>query len=992
MATTNFITFEFEEAEKQALESSSIQRPPHKQRVPRNGAKSDVAKPNQNEPSTSKLIPQYKAKRRKQLQLKKKIGATANNQAVDQQNGSSIHGSVSPPLDVTEPEQDFLLNNDTDFSGDLYRSSSPILVKVPSVSAQGMVLDTVLDSPSIRAVRAQESREANPFTTEQSDFEANFSWLQQKSGSESVRAKVHEMEVFKSITIREQFLLQLRRLVWTINESYNRLQYLVRQRCRLRKESKSDQLKLRQKLTYLQKDLSILLVQIRNVSIQTTDHILRWRDCLVEDDAANMQSAPKFHTFKWQDQNYLIKMRHDLLWLRDHESVSCWIGFSLDDNPMLILPEGLDVKAMVLAQKEKLLEERAEQHRLEIEEQHRQFVLQIRQRMANANISQPGASERKVGKQSESQENDQKDISPPEDAKEGVDTNGRVDTNGKVNTKVEEGDETATYDEDHGSESDEDEDEEEVVDGLLMTMALPDVQLIQPLSAAELARAQEATERLSKEMALEDQWKKRELDEQKRLARQYDPFAEIIRTGGIQETFDSMIRRRSTESQAKIDILRERQQNQDRASVIPSAQPSAGQEDASKDDEAQVGTTFITATKDVPVPRSGKQHCLRVDKRKMRVQMARRGSNGGGGCTFIRQQKTASVNGVVLSYKPRRRTSLEDQINEERVRVSAATEIQKLYRGHQGRQVVQIEQRERREIAITRMQRMYRGHQARAIVRCEKAMVHARRVEIGAAVSIQATYRGHVGRHEAHLERAYQETKDAENLRRIGYERRRFKEKRDLEQAELRARRRAREQLEMKLGGAATTIQTSFRRHRCEQASEVMRAERRVAAATLIQSSARASSARSQVNQVRWEKQREHAALSVQTTFRMYAGKKAVTNRRLEIIAALRSDAENAGIAATETAQVAQQIAYQANVEAEEAAAAYTLLPPVKHTSNINPARLEKKKPLQLKKSERLPNITGTPHHEGKARKGEKMRKSSKQELRMKQGLLDANF
>jgi len=212
--------------------------------------------------------------------------------------------------------------------------------------------------------------------------------------------------------------------------------------------------------------------------------------------------------------------------------------------------------------------------------------------------------------------------------------------------------------------------------------------------------------------------------------------------------------------------------------------------------------------------------------------------------------------------------------------------------------------------------------------------------EVQAVMMIQASYRGHIGRREARLEMLYrfghdedqEKGADSLELRALGEQRRRMKERRDLEQAQNLARHTARDEIAREQRLAAMQIQDRYREH--AHVKEVQAHDLEVnmsMGATKIQSVNRGRVARRHREALQEGRNQEHAAVHIQATFRMHQSAGKVEELSAQKLA-LRSDAENAGLAANKSAAAAGMTALRAHeqaIQVEEEFSQNVKLPPV---------------------------------------------------------------
>merc|ERR1711865_739190 len=202
-----------------------------------------------------------------------------------------------------------------------------------------------------------------------------------------------------------------------------------------------------------------------------------------------------------------------------------------------------------------------------------------------------------------------------------------------------------------------------------------------------------------------------------------------------------------------------------------------------------------------------------------------------------------------------------------------------------------------REKAATSMQSVFRGHHARVVSRVEREVAELETEEVQAVMMIQASYRGHIGRREARLEMLY----------RFGHDEDQEKGADSLELRALREHAHVKEvqahDLEVNMSMGATKIQSVNRGRVARRHREALQEGR---------------------NQ-------EHAAVHIQATFRMHQSAGKVEELSAQKLA-LRSDAENAGLAANKSAAAAGMTALRAHeqaIQVEEEFSQNVKLPPV---------------------------------------------------------------
>jgi hypothetical protein len=319
-------------------------------------------------------------------------------------------------------------------------AGASLLVKVPSVSTQGLVLDSILATPaSAKVAREDAAATAGGAKAaaggggagEEDGGRAPFAKGAGRQGSvgRPVGAPDEELQCVLLITAREQLMQRLRRLSGTVEASCDELQALELQhkavRCTAAVEG--DRRRLLTRLEHLQGDLRQLLREMRNASVGVLQAVRAWRAQLNRRDRKAMRSSPALHRFLWEGSCYLHRMQGDLGWLDLSDAISSWLGFGVGAENPLLLPPGvvdampalgsvvgdddddggvgggrvaaalaaagpaLDVLATFEGQRAQLLKERADERAAQQAELDRQRVLQMRQSMAQ------GRSVRNVG-------------------------------------------------------------------------------------------------------------------------------------------------------------------------------------------------------------------------------------------------------------------------------------------------------------------------------------------------------------------------------------------------------------------------------------------------------------------------------------------------------------------------------------------------------------------------------------------------------------------
>ena len=167
------------------------------------------------------------------------------------------------------------------------------------------------------------------------------------------------MDALKHVTIREQYVKRLRRLVWTTSQNFERLQFLLQQKPRYRNQAVSlvDQEKLLLRIQELQKQMVTLFRNIRDVTCDVVHGITAWRKALHKEDFRNLKSEPKLHCFYFNEQNYLQKLTKDLDWLDSCPFMADWFGFELKGNCMIIPPLNFDARKVLMERRAVLIEQ-----------------------------------------------------------------------------------------------------------------------------------------------------------------------------------------------------------------------------------------------------------------------------------------------------------------------------------------------------------------------------------------------------------------------------------------------------------------------------------------------------------------------------------------------------------------------------------------------------------------------------------------------------------
>jgi hypothetical protein len=838
------------------------------------------------------------------------------------------------------------------------------LVQVPSVSAQGLVLDGLLDSPSAQAVHGAFAQACAEYEDQlglqnslpaEEEMEQSLVTAQEieLSNGESggVQSTLHRIDVLKSVTLREQYLDGLKRVIWSIMQTYERLQILVRGRRKEREESAPEQEKLLKKLKMFHKQLAVTIKNLRKVSCDTLRAIKQWRILCQKELRKNMQSVEELHCFFYEGENYVKKMMTDLNWIDDNGPVAMWVGFKVEGNPMLMPPDYLDVRSGMEHKKNLLMLERAEERRKRTEEEHKQMVLQMRMKMAQTEPSavlQEAAAAATI-------KADAVGSGSARDAEEGQD--------------------------DEEEAADDDDDDEAVVDGMLMMMALPDTQLVEQLAPHEGAAAYETAAELVEEVAVQQAWIVQKHHEAQERDSKYNPFAAILSANNLTEIFDDVVERRGMQAAVDAIILREHQEDQQRAKVTPlTAKTTGGGDGAGKvepeeeeeeeweeyeeyeeddivgspvpfgEEEDEDDSTFLTGLKvgvvegeSTDVVQSGvrrqrkqwrkkkkdrnakkKRLVLSFDKERLLAQISEReqtkaaflreahfdahlqgeDANDGGfaiesgaGEVAVGHFRRRGMAGHVISYRAQ-------YLHEERAAAaqemeSAAVTVQAVYRGHHRRRRLDADAFEKRSHAAKGLQAVFRGHHARVDARLHREEQRFSKVEKGAATNIQQAFRGKMGRKKAKIEREYRYGPD-DGLT-LGEARRR---KKQMQEEELNAISNSvfdhnREQWDSK--DAAEQIQKTYKVHQTKRDTAV----------TMIESRARGALARRKTHRMKQDKQKGEAAVKIQAIQRRKTGIKLAESERRQL-ESQRSHAVNAGEAAAKAREAAERTARRA--------------------------------------------------------------------------------
>jgi hypothetical protein len=143
-----------------------------------------------------------------------------------------------------------------------------------------------------------------------------------------------ELTISKCIMDRERLLRSLRQLAREAQWQYERWQE-TKGRAQVHTSASLERVEHVLLLKYEQ--LQVLITQIRKVTVNIVTHDLEWRQSLRRRGPLGEFSQPS-SGFPWKGSSYLIKMSRDLKCLATFAVLKQWLGFSIEDNPLILPP------------------------------------------------------------------------------------------------------------------------------------------------------------------------------------------------------------------------------------------------------------------------------------------------------------------------------------------------------------------------------------------------------------------------------------------------------------------------------------------------------------------------------------------------------------------------------------------------------------------------------------------------------------------------------
>lgn len=228
----------------------------------------------------------------------------------------------------------------------LSMKTSDLVAVASSVSKSGSLINVA----SVAASKIEENERLRAEArSKHSEMTSLVKTKRVRTGKVSPVIIKQELHVMQNIMLREQFVDSLDQLADTVDLQYEQLQRVKRKLTRAKRaeqplDSHEEAEKLvRKQIEQLQRELSVLIAQLRSVSIEVVEAIELWRKQLRRAETTRSSKEPTRHLFIWEGLNYLRKMASDLQFLDDSAAMRHWLCFRVAGNPMIIPPEDLNV-------------------------------------------------------------------------------------------------------------------------------------------------------------------------------------------------------------------------------------------------------------------------------------------------------------------------------------------------------------------------------------------------------------------------------------------------------------------------------------------------------------------------------------------------------------------------------------------------------------------------------------------------------------------------